>query len=354
MVGKGGRKNRKVDKQGAILAMHHALRSTADTSRFNFYVSIFLLLTTSLMAAAGNSAPGRTIDYVIAVVNDQAITRSALENEFILRGIENPSQQVDRKVLDELIDRKLMLQAAEVWVNPPSQEKINAEIQKIKAAYPSDALFLKELKESGLDYRELEEWIKLSQILEEWRSRKWKVDADEIEQEAAQYFEQNRPGFVEPMRIQFQYIKILSNPEAPADQQDQAKQVVAAISSQLQRGAEFGDIQRTYNDNPLVEVMQEPQMRTPNTKVGLAIAELDINKVSQPFLIPDGYLIARLLGKRLPRQKIYSEVSQQIKDLLTQKQVESQIKAWLVEQREVGNIRILDANLAKFTLEGTD
>ena len=331
----------------------YVLRFTFHVSRFTFHV----LFTVQLICMASSFAGERIIDYVIAVVNDQPIARSELENELIIREIENPSDQVKRAVLENLIERKLMLQKADDIGIPLAlrQEKVNAEIEAIKSTYPSEALFFEELKESGLEYQELEEWLRNDLIMKELIARQFRsaINDAQIDQEAAQYFEQNRLAFVEPMQIRFQYIMVLSNPGDAADQRAEAKQLAEVIFCHLKAGREFREVQQTYSDNPFLLVVQEPQTHIANTEVGLAIAELEIDEVSQPFLTPDGYLIARLLGKKLLRQKTYPEVSQEIKEQLLRKKLEQEVQAWLDEQKEVGDIRILDAKLAQTQLEDT-
>ncbi|MCZ6676859.1 MAG: peptidyl-prolyl cis-trans isomerase [Candidatus Poribacteria bacterium] len=316
----------------------------------HLYVSLCLFLIASLISASGSFARESIIDYVIAVVNDQAITLRRLSTEFIIREVENPSTEIKQKVLEELIKRKLMLQEAERMGIPLGVgRRVEKEIQKIKSKYASEALFFEDLQESGLEYSELEEWLRNDFIVKELIARRFlsKIDEPQIDQEAVQYFEQHRSEFVEPMQIQFQYIMVVSAPEDARDEQARAKQLAEALYSRLRTGATFEDIQQAYKDIPSLRVVQEPQTLTPNTKVGLTIAELGINEVSQPFWTPDGYLIARLTGKKLPQQKSYPEVRQQITDRLIQEKLETQIHAWLREQWEAGDIRILVPELAK-------
>ena len=349
---------------------HYILRNRFYASRFPSHVLPFLFIAAYLIFATSSTADvtspqsQNSIDYMIAVVNDQAITLSALENELIIRvfilarissgvigtlenesivrEIKNPSNQMKAAFLKGLIERKLLLQEAERLEFPPSQEKVDAEIQqRIKSKYDPEVLFFEDLKKSGLAYKDLEEWIMTSLIIREWIARKFRSNISEemIEQKAALYYEQNRSEFLE---LQCQYIKVLSKPEHPPNQQAQAKQLAGEIYARLKAGMEVGEVQKMYNDPPNLYVTQEPQIVPANTKTGATLAKLRKDELSEPLLTPDGYLIARLLDKR---QRTYSEVSGGIKDILIQREVENQVDVWLKEQWAAGDIRILDAGL---------
>ena len=168
---------------------------------------------------------------------------------------------------------------------------------------------------------------------------------------APQYFEEHRSEFIEPAQIQFQYILVPSQPDDAADLQTQAKTLAETITSQLKEGATFQEVQEAYPDNPLLQVVEEPQTLPADTEGRSAIADLEINGVSQPIPIPEGYLIAKLLKKeRHPRQKTYPEVSQEIQNKLIGEELQKQRKEWLAEQKATADIRILDAELTKIPL----
>ncbi|MBI1928679.1 SurA N-terminal domain-containing protein [Candidatus Poribacteria bacterium] len=358
----------------------YALRVTPYASRFTFHVSRFTLLllvlsvgvTVSSFADVVPPTSEGTIDYVVAVVNNQPITLSALENALIIdqattlsalrnqsisEDMKEKSNQVRQKVLEKLIERQLLLQEAERsgillmrW-----QEKVDVKIKEFRAQSPSDEEFYDQLKKSGLEYKDLEELFRSSLIVGELIARRFRSKSDEaIEQEAAQYFEQHKPDYIEPMQIQFQSIKVSSKRDDPPEQQAQAKHLAEEIYSRLQAGAELSDIQHLYQDNPNFFIVVNPEIETVDeTEVKQKVAQLEMNQFSEPFLTPDGYLIAKLLYKKPQRQKRYEEVSQEIKEKLIQQQVEEQLEAWLKEQKEAADIRILDTEMEQIQVDNT-
>jgi hypothetical protein len=340
-----------------------------DVLCFPFYalrITCYILLCLAFIASPSNGfSQERTLDYVIAVVNDQPITLRELEteltllaiineNELNIQEIKNPPNSVKRAVLETLIEQKLMLQQADdigmmLW---SWGTKVNAEIEALKAVYVDAALFFEDLKRIGLEYQEVEERVKNALIVNELTVRQFRnsIDEEQINQEAPQYFELHRSDFIEPAQIQFQPVLIFSKPDDSADLQAKAKTLAETVTSKLKNGATFQEIEETYPDNPFLRIVPEPQTLPVDMETPLAIANLEINEVSQPIPTPEGYLIARLVKKEPSRQKTYPEVSQEIQDKLMGEALQKQREAWLAEQKVTADIRILDTELAKTPL----
>ncbi len=331
---------------------------------YTLRITCYILLCLAFIASSLDGlSKERTLDYVIAVVNDQPITLRELETELIIREQENqptlqeikdPPNTVKRAALETLIDQKLMLQQADdigmmLW---SWGKRVDAEIQALKSLYSSEASFLVDLKRIGLEYQEVEERVRNALIVNALIVRQFRnsIDDEQINQEAPQYFELHRSEFIEPAQIQFQHILVSSKPSDSADLQAEAETLAGIITGQLKEGATFQEIQEAYPNNPILRIVPEPQTSPADTEAQLVIASLEINEVSQPIPTPEGYLIAKLLKKELPRQKTYPEVSQEIQDKLTGQALQERREAWLAEQKVTADIRILDAELAKTPL----
>ena len=335
---------------------HNVKRNMYHVSRLTFYVCMMLAVT---CLSAQNV---KKIDFVIAVVNRQAITLSELESELIIpffvnpvlfrspipSEIRNPSIEVKRAVLWVLIERKLMLQEADRGGIPLArwQEEIAEAVGEIESRYPSDVAFSDTLNKKGLEYEELEEWQRSRLIIDAWISRRFgtRIAEDEIEQKAVQYYEQHKLEFIEPTQVKFGYIKVFSRLEDTPEQQAHAKQLADDIYALLQKGAKFSDLYQAYKNTSNIHIDNNAQI-SGATRLGMTFAKLKIGEFSKPIARPDGYLIAKLLSKT-PHQETYSEVKGEIKKVLIDEQLKTWVKVWLDEQKEIGDIRIVHPELA--------
>ena len=250
-------------------------RKCADTLRSPFYtlrVTCYILLCLVFIAIPSSGlSEERTLDYIVAVVNDQPITfreletellliaiisnplmiLSAVENDLNIQEIKNPPDTVRRAVLEALIEQKLMLRQADdigmlLW---SWGKRVNTEIQALKAPYRDEASFFVDLERLGLEYQEVEERMKTDLIVNALTVRQFRnsIEEEQINQKAPQYFEQHRSEFIAPAQIQFQYILVRSRSDDTTDLQAEAKALAETISSQLKAGVTFQEIQEAIS-----------------------------------------------------------------------------------------------------------
>ena len=301
---------------------------------------------------------------MVAVVNNQAITWSELRSALVIRAfvdplvsllpplleeLRNPSEEAQRAILDILIDRTLMLQEAERWGIPlaPWQEKVAAGMERLKSSYPAEPGFPETLKISGLEFAELEEWVRAGLIIDRLIFRKfinW-IEEEKIEQASLQHFEQYKSKYLEPARVRFKYVRIPLKLDASLQDEQQAENSAEEIYLRLRNGMTIEEIQKILPD--LAPIKPETTTEYIDTKLGRTIAVLKTNRWSSPIRTPTGYLIVNSFGVEKRRQQAYTEVKEEIETMLIEEQVGEQMEKWLAEQKETANWRIVDPSLAK-------
>ncbi len=336
-------------------------------SRYAFGLSVFTIIgvfsISGPRSAVGNE---ERIDYVVAVVNGQAITWTELRSSLVVRAfvdplvsllppliheLKNPSTEAQRTILDILIDRTLMLQEAERWgiLLVSWDGDIASDMDRLKESYPSELVFSDTLKLSGLEYAELEEWMRAGLIIDDLIFRKFinRIDAEEIDQESLQYFELHESEFSEAAKVRFEFVLVPLRLDASLEEEAQALRSAEAIYSHLRNGTPIEEIQEFGQ----VAAHIEPDMGTDTLyitfKLGKEIAALKTNRWSSPIHTPSGFLIVNSRGVEKRRRQAYTEVKDEIKTMLIDKQVREQMEEWLAEQKRIANWRILDSSLAQ-------
>ena len=329
--------------------------------RLTAYTIVWIFSVTGTRAAVGNE---ERIDYVVAVVNDQSVTWTDLRSALVVRAfvdplvsllpplldeLKNPSDEAQRTIIDILIDRTLMLQEAERLGIPLARwhDKVATDMERIKMSYPSELGFFETLKLSGLEYAELEEWMRAGLIIDDLIFRKFikGIRGEKIEQESLRHFEQHKSEYSEAARVRFTYVLIPLRSDASLQEETQAGRSAEAIYFRLRNGMSIQEIQQFEQGSAQIK----PDSRTEyiDSKLGRTIAALKTNRWSSPIRTPSGYLIVNSLGVEKRRQQAYTEVKDEIKRMLIDKQVGEQMEKWLAQQKEIGNWRILDPSLAQ-------
>lgn len=329
--------------------------------RLTVYTILWIFSITGTRAVVGNE---ERIDYVVAVVNGQAVTWTELRSALVIPAfvdplvsllpplldeLRNPSDEAQRTILDILIDRTLMLQEAERWGIPLVRwhEKVATDMERLKMSYPSELEFFETLKLSGLEYAELEEWMRAELIIDALIFRKFinSIDDEKIEQESLKHFEQHKTEYFEAARVRFEYVLVALRLDASPQEKTKAERFSEEIYSHLRNGVPIQEIQQFDQASEQIKVGTGAEYL--DSKLGRSIALLKTNRWSSPIHTPSGYLVANSLGTEKRRQKAYTEVKDEIKRMLINKQVDKQMEKWLAEQKEIGNWRILDPSLPR-------
>ena len=139
---------------------------------------VVLSLTTAVLAQTAKPADqgepprkppaGMVLDRVVAVVNDEALTLSEVQEEgqpvvrkifqdFIGSEREHRLEEAQKRLLDDLIDRRLMYQVARREGTVPSQAEIDGAIEELKRNnnVTDDAKFRAMLRAEGLTLEQI-------------------------------------------------------------------------------------------------------------------------------------------------------------------------------------------------------
>lgn len=132
-----------------------------------------------LFCIGGNVYSQTLIDSIIAVVNEDAITRSELEDEFriatVLRIRTDTTSTIAEKrvVLNTIINRKFVLQEAERLgvVVTERDSQVAVKVAEISAKYASDIVFQSVLEQYQLEKEAMEAWVYDQLIYDEFFRR---------------------------------------------------------------------------------------------------------------------------------------------------------------------------------------
>ncbi|MDP2690458.1 MAG: SurA N-terminal domain-containing protein, partial [Deltaproteobacteria bacterium] len=165
-----------------------------------------------LTAAAFFASPARSgaevVDRIVAIINDSIITLSELNAASAVAveklGVEDAgdakkTDEIKGRILDSLIEQKLVKQASDKAGIDVSEREIDNAIEDVKKQNKlSQETLLLALAQSGLTYKEYREQLKeqirqVKYINKEFRS-KISIQPEDIED----YYRQNKDEFVGP------------------------------------------------------------------------------------------------------------------------------------------------------------
>jgi peptidyl-prolyl cis-trans isomerase SurA len=296
--------------------------------------SAFLMLNAEA-ASQTNATPKKnteSLDRIVAVVNDSIITQSELneamqniKKQMAASNTPAPSHEVlEKRVLDQLIDRKLqMLLAEQAGVQITDEISVKELYSKVASSGVDVNSYHKEIREEMLiqEIQQHEVGAKINitpqEVNDFTRSASWKA-----------FY--NKEYHLEDI--------LIALPEAPTPQNvAQAKKQAEAVLAQLHKGKSFSQVAIAESGNTRalqggdLGWLKLPQI--PPT-FSSELVHMKVNDIMGPVATPNGFHIIRLAGLRETTASVSAEAQRkQVEQLLYQRKLEEGLQSWVTKLR---------------------
>lgn len=294
---------------------------------FKMVAAACLLLPLAGCGWLRRPAPGPE---VLAMVNGQPIAASELNQLYAEQtaGATTPlppqqSLQLRLSLLNQLIDRHILLQyAAQLGIQPDSQQ-LERELSVARSRQPAPPEA--ELRQQTADT------LILNQLLQQEVGAKIHISDSEI----AQFYQQNQASFHLPER-QYHVLEMVVTPrpgavtnlaEDKATTPAAARKKMAMLQQRLAAHADFATLAQQYSEDPATAssggdlglIPQSVLMSQTPAALRDAILRLQPGQVSPVITTPDGFYLLKLEGIEPAglRPLTDPQVKQSIRDLLT-------------------------------------
>jgi peptidyl-prolyl cis-trans isomerase SurA len=307
-----------------------------------------------LLAAVSVARASRVVERVVAVVNDEIILETELEQAAapMYRGPDPESadgkkqwDDTKRKALDQMIDGKLVQQQATELKLSVTAEEVDRAIQQVKEQNKlDDATFRQALEQQGFTvegYRKTlrKQILELKVVNTAVRSRVT-VSDDEVKT----YYKQNEKLTAGDRQSHLRQILIAVADKA-SDADVAKKRAVAAKVVELSRsGTKFEELAKQYSDDDgtktaggdlgwvgkgvLVEALDD------------AMAAMEPGDVRGPIRTDRGFVVLQLVERKAGDLRPYDEIKDQLRKQLYDQQVEKAQQSWLRELRKKAHVDI--------------
>ena len=303
------------------------------------------------------AASAELIDRVVAVVNNDVITLSDLnrEGQPVFQKIRHQVSGPDLdkailnargKILDRLIDRRVMEQHAEKMGVAVTDQEVSAAIDRIlqenHATRKNFDMQLKAIGTSESEYRvALKDQILQSKLVSyEIRSKIVITD-----QEIKDYYDKNYAAKVQEGSYHILQIGITWNDQDP-DGPKTAERHADGIREMAIKGKDFSELAHRYSDLPSAEdggdigVFKKEELAPYMKK---SILTMHPGEISPVIETPAGFQLFKLLSDKgnVNASASYDSVKEKIKNLLYRQEAEKQYKKWVTELRDQAYVKKL-------------
>jgi parvulin-like peptidyl-prolyl isomerase len=316
---------------------------------------LILGLTLLVWGAAVVAGEGVLIDKVVAIVNDEVITLSQLQqdgkpliqrmrDELRKQNRAGQLQITERQILDALILRQLQLQEAAKENIVVDQEQVTAAIEQIKKqnGIISDAEFAEALKEQNLTLKEFKTRVWEQLVVDALLVRNVRTSVIVSDEEITQYYHDHADQFRKPDSVRIRHI-LMRLPEDPSSEDlAQARARAAKVLGQLKDGADFAMIAAEHSDSAAAKdggdlgVIQKGDL---HPALESAAFSLEPGGISDIITTDAGLNIIKV-EERTGGDAMSGQVREQIRQLLFNQKLVKQMNAYFEELKKKAYIEV--------------
>jgi peptidyl-prolyl cis-trans isomerase C len=286
---------------------------------------VITLLVTSFFVWGCGQWGGGLPERVLARVNQEQITVDEFDREFKELMLEPGKEakgtnlgDIKQAYLDQVIERKILVQEARRSGIGVSQEELNQAISEVKMDYPGEG-FGEKLGLKGMTLEEwkgrLEEKLLAEKIIRSVLHSRGEID----EKEALQYYEAHRASFQLPQKVRSRQIVVADGEEA------------IQILKRLKKGESFEKVAMEKSLGP--EKANGGDLgyfsRGERPTEFDHVFTMEVGALSEVIKSPYGYHIFKLEEKIEPRQMPFEEAKLGILQEIGQKKGEEEYQKWL-------------------------
>ena len=305
-----------------------------------------LALAALLQLGWAQISSAEVVDRIVAEVNDEIITMSELEGasksieaQSGIKPTGKENKEVERNMLESLIDRKLAKAEAKrrgITVEDKEMAAALANFRK-KNNLQDDEAFNKALNQAGLSLKELKQNL-ADKIIQDRLitiavGTKTMVNDAEVHRVYEEHFKASGGT-----QLHLRVMQLSFPPGATDAQKEELKKKADAIMAELKGGASFPDVAAKFS----VEEKDVGAVSLSDLDPRLAefLGRLKPKEVA-PALTPQGIQLIQLVERRTGEVKPFEEVAPQIRQMLSQKELEKQFHEWVKTLREKAHIKIM-------------
>ncbi len=275
------------------------------------FILLIILIPAHVTAQDAEFTPTvKAIDHIVAIVNEDVITRKELNeaiktavDRFQLQGIQLPDQQtMENQVLESIVTKRIQLQHAKEVGLSVSESEIDETVHRIAE---DNKLSLQEffsvLEKDGISFNKFRDEIREEMIMARLKEREVKNQVNVTEGEVDNFLKTQETSAVGNDEYQLAHILILVAENMNSEQIQQKSQRADLALAKLKQGVDFAQVAAEFSDAPdatkggIIDWRPISQM---GPKFAELLSPLQPGQLTPVVQSPSGFHIFKLLGRR--------------------------------------------------------
>jgi peptidyl-prolyl cis-trans isomerase SurA len=296
------------------------------------------------------------LDKIIAVVNDDVVTKSELNRSLSLAKLQGGSAMngsvLEKKVLDQLINKKLQLQIAKQVGITINDEEIDRFVENIASKNNLSVNdFYQRIHSEGLsseDYRDqLREQMAIQRLQQQEVGSRLNVTPEEIKNFMQSKLWKNNTATNKEYHVEDILIALSETPST--EEITAAKKQAEVVATQLKQGKNSNEVQKELGDTVSNNDLGWRKLPEIPSAFAEHIANMQAHEVAGPIQASNGFHVLRLVAERSAEPETGQPGQQsalnatQAEQLLLQRKFEEHVQSWVSRMRSQAFITVKTA-----------
>ena len=315
----------------------------------NAFVLVSLFTWTSIGSA-------EIVDRIVAIVNDDAITLSELEEELapyvqeIRYSMRNPEEQkrilfrIRQDILKRMIETKLTDQESKRLGIHVSDAELEQRIEQIKNQnFLTDETLREQVDAQGITFEEFKEQVMIQILRFKIINREVKSKIAVTEAEIREYYEKNRDEYATKKRYRIRTILVKVPSWQSRDDETAAVRKIEVIMDALQH-ASFDEVARQFSEDMSAKDGGDLGFFTTDElipELQETVGWMKEGEISPALKTPQGYQILYVEKIEGSQGKSLEQAKANIQDKIFQKMVEEQYMDWVEALKKRAFIKVI-------------
>ncbi len=310
---------------------------------------IFILSV--ILGFAGMGYTAQVVDRIVAVVNDDVITQSELQESMLpfiadykLRyekeDLEDKMDEVREDALNRLIEEKLIIQEAKKKKISVEDSEIEQRLEIVKERFKDEDEFYNVLNASGINISKLKnkykEQIMMRKLVSQLINSKVNITPTQI----TAYYNGNVDEFTMPRLTRFKVLLVKPLPDGTVAE---AENIINTVMDKIRAGEDFDMLVKQFSQGPNIDKGGDMGYMP----AGSIIKELDEQlealqpgETSGVIKTSTGFYIIKVIDKKEAGVAPLSDVKDMIRERLYQRESELTLREFIGKLKEDAYITI--------------
>lgn len=302
------------------------------------------------------AADRELLDRVVAVVNDEVITQAELDTflrpifaeyskEYRGEELQNRIQEVRQKLLNQMIEDKLVAQEAVREGIEIKEEDVEKDLQEFKQKMEKPEDFDLMLEREGMTMKTLRERLRKQAMIRQLQDREIRSKVVVSPLELEEFYKQNPEKFKQKEHVRIRSLTINKSGESRSKgiPDETARKKIETLFQKIKSGRNFDEIVQEFSEDSHAQEAGPGEWVDRGSmieSVDEAIFKTPVGQLTGIVETPIGYHIFRIESREPGKQYSFDEVKAQISGYLFQQKSNTRFREWMAEIKKAAYISI--------------